>query len=111
LNAGRYSEAAAILRDGVDAARLLWTADPGGRLGSYLARLGVALAASGQLLDAESVLLEAHARFEATIGTDDPRSIQVAAQLAELYDALDRDQPGNGFATKADNWRALGGSP
>lgn len=106
VSAGMYPEAADVLERGQEAARSLWSNDPAGRLGSYLARFGTALAGAGRLAESERVLLEAHAVFEAAAGIEDPRSKQVAAQLAEIYEAMHRVDPERGYAEKAVIWRS-----
>ena len=74
--------------------------------GVFLARYGMTLAKLRRHEDAEETLLESHQILSAALGPDHERTIKVNESLADLYTAWHEAEPGNGYDTKAAEWRA-----
>lgn len=106
LASGDFVRAEAVLSEGEQRARSAWASDASGRLGVYLFRLGVALGAQGKLQQAERTLLDAHAVLESTLGGNHDLTRNAAAQMAHLYDAMHKQNPGQGFDDRARVWRS-----
>ena len=71
----------------------------------FLSQHARTLAAMERFSDAEPRMLEAHAIFEAALGSAHNRTIGVIKQLADLYDAWHVAEPDQGYDAKAAAWR------
>jgi tetratricopeptide (TPR) repeat protein len=103
LDLGDHEAAEVALREALGIFR---EALPAGHLHTASAghRLAVALAARGQLDEAERLLLEAHESIASRRGEPDASARQVAADLAELYERLERPRD-------AATWRGHAAAP
>jgi len=102
---GQLEEAATLGAELVRGARRSY---PEGHayVGVFLTNHGKTLAALGRHAEAESTLIEAHGLLAAAFGPDNVRTMKVVSALADLYDAWDAAEPGQGHDAQAAEWRA-----
>ncbi len=99
---GKLTEGTALARAAIDRAG---DAKKNPALGVLLGSYGAALAKAGELVAAEEALIEAHRLVSDTFGPSHVETARIARFLAELYDALEAADGGQGFAAKAAQWR------
>jgi len=107
---GRYGEAIAVLAPAEALFRSTFTGGNQWRVAAALTTLGRARVGLGfdadRFRQAESELLEAHAIFVRTRGAVHAETISCVQGLVDLYIAWETQEPGNGYAAMADEWRA-----
>lgn len=101
-HAGHLDEAEQVLRENVT---LGAAALPGWEYARHLCSLAACLTARGKLDEAEQLLLAAWERTCNAIGAESDAAVQVAGDLARLYETRHAADPGRGYDAKALQWR------
>jgi tetratricopeptide (TPR) repeat protein len=102
---GRYAEAEEL---GAEAVRRARKALPAGHwfTAVFLFQHARTLAAMQRFAGGEAEMLEAHETLLAALGKDHERTTKCVESLAALYDGWHAAEPGQGYDTKAAEWRA-----
>ncbi len=107
---GRYEEAVTYLERSITGTRKAFPPDYEG-LGFTLGWYGSCLTKLGRYAEAEAALIEARTIITKKMGETHPIAGQMARDLADLYEAWDKAEPGKGHAAQAAEWKAKTGTP
>ncbi len=102
---GRLEEAEALGAEAVRGARKSLPEDHF-RTGAFLRAYGKTLTQLERYAEAEAALLEAHEILEAALDAEHKHTIKAINALVDLYEAWDAAERNQGYAAKADEWRA-----
>ncbi len=103
---GRHAEAYDLFSEAERAARDTLTGTDAKWLGNYLSKFGCVQTTLQNYPAGQTTLLEAHELLATGFGEDHERTVKCIEQLVKLYDAWHAAEPGQGYATKAAEWRA-----
>jgi tetratricopeptide (TPR) repeat protein len=104
LRRDRPAEAEAFLREATDRSRRA-AGDQNPRTLMFIANLGTVLARQHKFPEAETLLLESDRGYASAQVTDPSRRHGIAAELAKMYTAWDKAEPGKGYDSRARQWR------
>lgn len=102
----RLAESAAVLATAEPFARKATTPAGERSLAELLTNLGKARMGLNQLVDAEAGLLESHRIWIKTRGEDHADTRHCIRAIIDLYTTWHAAEPGKGYDTKADQWKA-----
>ncbi len=74
-------------------------------LGVFEARLALTLVAQERYEEARSPLLKSYEIYQAALGVDHSRTMDIANELADLYAALHESAPDSGHDSESEAWR------
>jgi eukaryotic-like serine/threonine-protein kinase len=101
---GRYEEAEALAADVVERGH---RALPPGHwhLAVFQGRLALTLVAQNRHAEAEAPLLKAYEIYQAALGDDNSRTMDIANELSDLYAILHESEPDGDHGVAAEAWR------
>jgi tetratricopeptide (TPR) repeat protein len=104
VEVGKAEEAERLAREAVDRGKAT-LGESHWFVGNFLGKYGLVLARLGRYGEAEDALLEGHDILAEKLGDDHEQTRRVLAYLVDLYEDWDAAEPGQGYDSRASEWR------